>query len=498
MAAENVLIVKLEEESRPTQSTSAASPRPEPPAPPLPPQPPPAASDPTAFYPEYRELRNRADMGGGMKAEETARLTELEKQLQDLTAVSLPAVAAPRPEPAVKSAGRQELELNPETAKLLKDLWSGKMTPEEFEEATSPKPSVPAGESSSRQAALDADFQGTGLSPEDYAGAVAKQKANAGLNPAAVSVNPPPVAPPPAAATGTGGTPPPNKPPVAPPPPAAVPPAPGGGGAAGKAAATAMPSLAGLGPLAQTVSQFAKAAGPAAIALLAAKVATDVAVSGIETLGESARGIARNDVLPGVERGLISLGGHFEVAGTAIREFRETVGAFTDRARELAGYDSRIAGATANADVRKVNADLRESQRVGREYARLVDAQSRLETKMQDLLGPVKEFVVGRLVTILEAVELHLQAVEFASDVTSEAVKPVGAVLTEIYNVILAFPGVEEIAKRFERSRRKDDEKLSAGPLQDMYDAAEFGIQPGVTKADNNQQNFNRRVQGRL
>lgn len=72
-----------------------------------------AVPDPTEFYPEYRELRNRADMGMAIKPKELARLGELEKKLQDFAKVTQPA-APPVIPPTVRPSRTQPAPGEPE------------------------------------------------------------------------------------------------------------------------------------------------------------------------------------------------------------------------------------------------------------------------------------------------------------------------------------------------------------------------------------------------
>ena len=101
---------------------------------------------------------------------------------------------------------------------------------------------------------------------------------------------------------------------------------------------------------------------------------------------------------------LSKLGPYGMAAGAALQAVgkvglaaSETVAAFVARGRELSGYSGQLAGATAQADVRSMVADIREAQELGPQLAAMIDNQSKLETSFRELLLPIKEWLLGFL-----------------------------------------------------------------------------------------------------
>ena len=220
----------------------------------------------------------------------------------------------------------------------------------------------------------------------------------------------------------------------------------------------------------------ALAAGPVGAAVVAAPVIADAvgrlmakpferAKDGVEALGAAARDVAGNDGIglfkkgtaaaaDGLEAlgpGLYVAAAQVRLAGAAVATFQETVTAFVARGRELAAYDARLAGANATADVRGLQRDIREAERTGEALARLTDAQSRLDANFSEAILPVKMLLIDLLTAIAEPVAA-------ASDFYVE-VKPMlpslKAVLQALFPTALAaskfFEVVQEAAAKANR-----------------------------------------------
>lgn len=76
--------------------------------------------------------------------------------------------------------------------------------------------------------------------------------------------------------------------------------------------------------------------------------------------------------------------------------------AFLNRAHQLAPYSGVISSAEAIRDVRTIQADIREARELGHDMARMVDAQSRLDQTVRELLLPIKKVIVEVLADRLE------------------------------------------------------------------------------------------------
>lgn len=114
------------------------------------------------------------------------------------------------------------------------------------------------------------------------------------------------------------------------------------------------------------------------------------------------------------------------VSVAAIGAFNIAVDAATRRAQELEKYNAQIAAANAKAEVRRLNADIRESQTMGKDYARLVDAQSRSEESMRQAFMPLQMAFVEALAGVQEEIA---DLMEEARPVLKEFAKLSGAIL---------------------------------------------------------------------
>lgn len=183
-----------------------------------------------------------------------------------------------------------------------------------------------------------------------------------------------------------------------------------GGGAFGKAAGG--------------VAQFAggallRAAGPVGIAVSAVSAALDAVTdvfkattAAVKFFGEAAIKVAKNDGIGLLASGFNAaadavgkipvLGKVFaaglELASAGLTTFKAVLDAFTARGRELAKYNPRIALAAAQADVRKIFADIREANQNAGKYADLITQSQRLDESFQKALQPLKEAVMKILI----------------------------------------------------------------------------------------------------
>ena len=79
-----------------------------------------------------------------------------------------------------------------------------------------------------------------------------------------------------------------------------------------------------------------------------------------------------------------------------------TMNAFADRGRELSAYDGRLAAATANADVRRMQGDIREAKALGEKMSRMIEKQAEMEDTLREMLLPIKEFILDVLLEFIE------------------------------------------------------------------------------------------------
>lgn len=76
--------------------------------------------------------------------------------------------------------------------------------------------------------------------------------------------------------------------------------------------------------------------------------------------------------------------------------------AFAERGKQLGVYSGAISAASARQEVAGQLRDMREAQRMGDGYAKLIDKQTEFEAAMSGLLMPIKEIIVERLPQLID------------------------------------------------------------------------------------------------
>lgn len=271
-----------------------------------------------------------------------------------------------------------------------------------------------------------------------------------------------------------------------------------GAGAGAGAAAGGAGAMAGL----------AAAAGPVALALIANEIvkagvkrAGEDARDALRDVGNAARGLADNDAMPALAAGSERAAGMLEKLGpsgmvaaealkttvVAVDEFRGAVDAFAKRGRELSGYDGRIAGAAAGADVRGLMGDIREAQRLGESYGRLIDEQSRFNAELQEALAPLKELGMNDLSAILKAINSNMGIVKTGVNLTVESINALKTTVELIYEFLKVNPSTalfvktaEMQIKKMEREQQIEQEKAleSLFSFPDDFIAPQRSIDP--------------------
>lgn len=131
---------------------------------------------------------------------------------------------------------------------------------------------------------------------------------------------------------------------------------------------------------------------------------------------------ALSDTASAVATGMMAVGGSLGpfgvalMAGTAaVGAFNQVVNAFIQRGQELSKYSGDLSVAFARSEVRQTRSDIREAQELGPDIARMVEAQSQMSEGFQELLLPIKKFLVEYLAATMEVI------VEFLRDAKSAA-----------------------------------------------------------------------------
>lgn len=280
-----------------------------------------------------------------------------------------------------------------------------------------------------------------------------------------------------------------------------------GGGGLGKALGgigglTGEAGAAGVAGGAGAALGVAAAAAPyVALVAVGAKVLTDSfnrVAKAANQIGDDAAGLVMNqmpDLRAKVDDAADALGDTIPILGgvaaagikaaNAIASIPEKLdAAFIARAKQLEGLNANIAGAEARADVRALRADIREANELGQGMGRLVDAQSRIDTTIRDLLLPIKKFVLEVLAVRLEIIADVLGIIAnfptiiqtVGADVGSAIVLALDLEFTKARETIEKIP--EDIRKILEKPDEKDLDMLNEF-FGDAHRAA-AGLRPAI------------------
>jgi hypothetical protein len=263
--------------------------------------------------------------------------------------------------------------------------------------------------------------------------------------------------------------------------PGAVTPSPAGGvakaGASG-GTATAAGGAEAAGA-AGALGGIAAAAGPVALVALAANQAASSLrnMKGmVDALSSSAEGLAKND-LAQVQAGLDEFGEKVigsvpilgDLANAQIGLIKSIISipdklsnAFIQQAHAISPYSGAIAGSEAQAEIRSIRADMREANELGPDMARLIDAQSRFDNSMRELILPIKKFLVEVLAERLEMIAKLIEIGVNLPDILKTIMSDLGQAL--ILSAQLEFTKAREtiakIPEDIDKILKKDDDDL--------------------------------------
>lgn len=233
------------------------------------------------------------------------------------------------------------------------------------------------------------------------------------------------------------------------------------------------------------------AAGPAAIAYeVADKIADSIvgvanrANKIMETAGKVVKDIAGNNVLgvfntwsDSFQETMKEIGpagkvvaAAFSVATTAVNVFSSAVNAFNMRARELMGYGGATTTNVAMADVNKLLADIREGQKLDKEYAEIVKAQGNISVNLQDALIPIKRILMQMISGPLSFVETASGALSLLTSYVDEGLKKLDGArdgIMAMHPAIKMLHGIKSAVDKAIEEKKKDDDKKA----MDLFNA---------------------------
>ena len=139
----------------------------------------------------------------------------------------------------------------------------------------------------------------------------------------------------------------------------------------------------------------------------------------------------------------VALGAALQVGAAGVAAFTGAVNAFATRGRELAGFDPRLAGAAAKADLGRMQSDMREADVLGEKMAKLIELQEKSDASFREIMLPLKAAILdglndvvegglGLLVEILQAIRDGLDKLGVAEDV----IKRMDGTLKRIRDII--------------------------------------------------------------
>lgn len=168
---------------------------------------------------------------------------------------------------------------------------------------------------------------------------------------------------------------------------------------------------------------------------------------------EMGRSVVKNDA-----NGLIQ---QIDMLPDGVKKFSQALQSLTtavvDRGRELSNYNGNLAQSYGQNDVKKMMADIRESNYLGQSYSRVNDASTNFETKFMDAMNPVKDALATILAEILEKLNSFLDVVQdnieyvvIASEAAVLTYQFLSGNWTGMVDTINAVPDKIEKAKKME------------------------------------------------
>lgn len=198
--------------------------------------------------------------------------------------------------------------------------------------------------------------------------------------------------------------------------------------------------------------------------------------AGAYAAGRAGAAIADNDLLGAVTTsahaaaGALSLipvvgpplAAGLEIATASVKGFAAVVGAFNERAEQLAAFSPELAVAKAQADVRTLMADIREAQTLGPDYARMVEVESQVMIEIRELLMPIKK-------ALLESVVILMESLRDWAPILAEVLKEIASILNQIFKFLISIlPGGKDAVKAMEEARKALDAERQMQERRDI------------------------------
>jgi methyl-accepting chemotaxis protein len=215
------------------------------------------------------------------------------------------------------------------------------------------------------------------------------------------------------------------------------------------------------------------------------------ATKSAKKFGDIMSGIARNE-FPDIKKEMREVADSFAdsvpIIGGMIKAEMQFTREITDipkkikdgllqRGNELGGLSGSVAVAQARDSVRRFQSDFKEANELGGGYGRLIDAQSRIDDSLKQILLPIKKSMLEKIVP---AVELGATGIGWVADIVNglfqrneQMAKEIGEL---VQTLIKLAPFGEKALDELKRWREQQKEKMPPDPLDAFYRSLDKSI----------------------
>jgi len=148
------------------------------------------------------------------------------------------------------------------------------------------------------------------------------------------------------------------------------------------------------------------------------------------------------------------------VITTSFEAVKSVVDSFVDRGKELTAFSGKIASAVALAEAARLRRDIREANKMGDSFAKLIIAQEKSEAAFNEALMPLKaalaEFVNKLLVENNDEIKTTLKVIAGAVEGTWFVLKNSFPVLKLIYTLLVKIFGSGPVKVKIEEQLDTD------------------------------------------
>lgn len=175
------------------------------------------------------------------------------------------------------------------------------------------------------------------------------------------------------------------------------------------------------------------------------------------------------------------------LAAAPIKAFAETLSVVAERGKELGGLNAKIATAAANQDVASLQADIREANRLGGNYAKVIELQSGFDNEFRNVMLPIKELIsevvidIGKpALSILKEIAPLLNSGTKAVGSIYEGIKGAAPYIAGIHPLLfILYNVVRNISEKKDKEAEKKQNEEAEGAMKMLLDLAGRKFSPG-------------------